>query len=136
MGNLVWSDGMGQRSVPYAFSGVEHFYGSPAVASDGRVFFSVLNTIYWRTLDGGEGALATLDAGVDGHLAIDGEDNVYAAAGTTLVSIRPDGGIRWSRALPDRMYALAGPSIGWDGTIYLGTVPSRSLDAYLIALGD
>jgi outer membrane protein assembly factor BamB len=134
-GNLIWWD-TAQRSVPYASSGVEHFYGSPVVASDDRVFFSVTDTIYWRTLDGGSGALKTLPSAIAGHLIIDGEDNVYAVAGPGLYSVRPDGGLRWQRALPDSMYALASPSIGADGTLYVGTVPSNSLTSWLMAFGD
>lgn len=135
-GDMMWWDGTRQQSAPYAFSGVEHFYGAPVVASDDRVFFSVTNTIYWRTLDGGAGALRTMPSNVAGHMVIDGEDNVYAVAGSGLYSIRPDGGLRWQRTLPDSIFALASPSIGADGTIYVGTVPSNSLDSWLIAFSD
>ena len=115
--------------VPYAFSGLSHFFNNPAAGFDDRVFFAapgagsstVDNAVYTAKSDGGAATFHSFDAGagIQAQLAIDGAGNVYAIAGTVLSSLGPDGGVRWTFGLDNTVQT--GMAFGADGTIYVGT---------------
>jgi len=114
--------------VPYASSGLSHFFNAPAAGFDDRVFFSAPgnsssnldHVIYSAKSDGGAATFHVFDAGVQAQLAIDGAGNVYAVAGNALYQLGPDGGQRWAYALDNTVQT--GIAFGADGTIYVGTV--------------
>jgi hypothetical protein len=115
--------------IPYASQGLSHFFNSPAASFDERMFFAapggtgsntVDRAIYAGTADGGASLFYLTANGVQAQLAVDGAGNVYAISATQLVSVAPDGGLRWTFGLGDSVQT--GMAFGADGTIYVGTV--------------
>jgi hypothetical protein len=69
---------------------------------------------------GGSSVWGSYGQGIDAQPSVDVDGNVYFVAGTTLVSVGPDGSPRWTAGLDSRV--PFGIAIGGDGTLYVGTV--------------
>jgi outer membrane protein assembly factor BamB len=106
----------------------------PAIALDGTIYFpSEDNNLYALDPDGRErwrfatqGPVRAVSIGLDGtlyfanDLLFSGSGRDIARSGSSrLYALNPDGTERWSAPLEGEVWA--GPAIGFDGTLYMGT---------------
>jgi outer membrane protein assembly factor BamB len=106
----------------------------PAIAEDGTIYFpSEDGNLYALDPDGHElwrfgtaGPARAASIGLDGtiyfanDLTLSGTGRDYVRGGASrMYALNPDGTERWSAALEGEVWA--GPAIGFDGSLYLGT---------------
>ncbi|MDD5311817.1 MAG: PQQ-binding-like beta-propeller repeat protein [Dehalococcoidia bacterium] len=111
-------------------------FSTPIIGKDGTLYItSHLGKLYAVRPDGS--LLWTFDTGVAGTYiwaspAVDDNGVIYMGSGSgRFYAINPDGTIKWSYTLPSSSPIDASPTIGKDGTIYIGT--SDESNAQLIA---
>ena len=125
-----------QGTTNWTFTAGGSLPGSPAVGSDGTIYIgSADRKLYsvspsggtnWAVNLGGE-VLSSPALGVDGTIYVGAISNFFNA----LFSLRPDGSTNWIFNLGPVSITLAGsaqfssPSIGPDGTLYVGSMDSH-----------
>jgi len=118
----LWTEATGPTSpeVLWAFEDPAGFSGGPAVAADGTVYAaSKGGTLYALHPDGSPLWQAMLPAGAVGTPALSAEGNVYVADKAGGLSVfTADGAFRWRFQSEAGSMAIAGPTVGPDGTIY------------------
>ena len=93
-------------------------YSSPAIGSDGAVYFGSGNTYFYAlNPDGTRRWRFKTDLAIDSSPVIDGDGNVYfsSISGVTY-SLSSEGNERWSVLLGDVVYSS--PVLGVDGFVY------------------
>lgn len=87
--------------VPYPVNGNQDAFGAAPIA-------------------GGFAQWASYSQRIEAQPSVDIDGNVYFIAGTTLVSLGPNGSPRWTASVDSAVQI--GLAMGADGTIYVGTV--------------
>jgi hypothetical protein len=111
----------------------------PAIAEDGTIYFASEDGHMYALDAGGRerwrfataGPVRPASIGLDGTIyfandrALAGSGRDYVAVSESrMYALNPDGTERWSAPLPEAE-VWAGPAIGFDGTIYMGTYNGR-----------
>ncbi len=115
-------------TVKWRFSTGRHTESSVAIGSDGTLYFGNWdNKIYaldsngnkkWEFLTGGEGIVASPAIAKEGTIYFNADDGY-------LYAFNPDGILKWKYDVGDPAESSSSPTIGSDGTIYVG-VPWQS----------
>ncbi len=110
-------------SLKWAFATGDGVESSPAVGTDGIVYFGSYDSCLYSVTDmgnyGSQNWKFKTDGPIDGSPTIDGDGTVYIASrDSTLYALRPDGSVKWSYPLNDA--TEASPTIDGNGYLYIG----------------
>jgi len=113
-----------QRSAPVIgkdgtiYLNTEEGWSEQIKAEGGLCAFYPDGNLKWRSRDVGGCAAPTIDNDGTIYSAI-GTYGMAAAQESKLLALHPDGTLKWS--LPTELWIQSSPSIGADGTLYVGT---------------
>ena len=119
-GTLGTSDGAGKKKWEFVTGHL--VYSSPAIASDGTIYFgSVDKKVYALNPDGTEKWNFATGGFVRSSPAIGTDGTVYFGSNDgNLYALNPDGTKRWEYVTGGGIWCTS-PAIGADGTIYIGS---------------
>lgn len=110
-------------SLKWSFETGDGVESSPAIGSDGTIYFGSYDScLYALTDDGTAGTQKwkfKTGGPIDGPPTVDGDGIIYfGSRDSTLYALYPDGSVKWSYPLNDG--AEASPTIDGNGYLYIG----------------
>jgi outer membrane protein assembly factor BamB/subtilisin family serine protease len=111
-GNRIWR-----------FTSAGRAGGTPALASDGTIYFRDTGRLYAVNPNGTQKWVFTLSGDTYCSPAVAADGTVYVGAVGRFYAINADGGEKWSFATNGDVYGS--PAIGADGTIHFSTLAGR-----------
>jgi outer membrane protein assembly factor BamB len=122
--------------VMWTYASQDTWLIPPIVADDGRVIVVMYQSPGILVLDSSGNLQDTWPAAPLNYAAAGRDGNVYFSTGSDLQSLAPAGAARWDRNLGSPLSSqTSGPSIGYDGTIYVSVnrpMPQFGLDVHAI----
>jgi len=124
-----------QGELLWTFDATETLYSTPTVGSDGSVYLgSEQDRVIALDVDGQISWTWHTQGFVYASVAVSDQGNVYVASQDgTLYALSPNGSLVWSYAVPKLALPsdalLASPSLGADGTVFIGSLFSSTLYA-------
>jgi outer membrane protein assembly factor BamB len=136
-----WSDGfpvaitnLGTLKWRYHTSDFREIKSSPAIGSDGTIYFGSLNdTLYALNPDGTLKWAYSTNGDIYSSPAIGQDGTIYFGSyDNYLYALKPDGSLKWRYDAGTSVHTS--PAIGSDGTIYFGQMVGEYYPGYFNAL--